>query len=70
MRVRAIAPGFFDLKNNGHPIDIKIGQEFDYPDDRKPGKWFVKVDPAKPSEKPVEPPADPKHGPKAKPTPT
>ncbi|HAT11075.1 MAG TPA: hypothetical protein DCS97_10895 [Planctomycetes bacterium] len=67
MRVRAIAPGFFDINKNGHPVDIKVGQVFDYPDDRKPGKWFVKVEADA-----VSPPAqvDAKHGPKAKTEPT
>lgn len=59
MRVRAIAPGFFDINKDGHPVDIKVGQEFDYPDDRKPGKWFVPVEAAKPA----APPTDPKKTP-------
>jgi hypothetical protein len=63
MRVRAIAPGFFDINKNGHPVDIKVGQVFDYPDDRKPGKWFVKVEADAVDKTP--PPADPKTGPKA-----
>lgn len=62
MRVRAIAPGFFDINKNGHPVDIKVGQVFEYPDDRKPGKWFVKVEAADAGEQ--KPPADPKAGPK------
>lgn len=66
MRVRATAPGFFDINGNGHPIDIKVGQVFEYPDNRKPGAWFVKVEPDAVSQAQAEP-AEPKHGPKAKP---
>lgn len=66
MRVRAIAPGFFDINKNGHPVDIKVGQVFEYPDDRKPGKWFVKVE-AEAVDQKLPAPPEPKHGPKAKP---
>jgi hypothetical protein len=65
MRVRAIAPGFFDIQGNGHPVDIKVGQVFEYPDNRKPGKWFVEVKADAVSQIPAAP-AEPKHGPKAK----
>lgn len=63
MRVRAIAPGFFDINKNGHPVDIRAGQVFEVPDDHPPAKWFAPVDPAKPAEQ--KPPAEQKVGPKA-----
>lgn len=65
MRVRAISPGFFDLNKNGHPIDIKVGQEFDYPEDSKLGAWMVKVEGAPPHPAEVKPPTGGK-GDKAK----
>lgn len=42
MRVRATAPGFFDVNKNGHPIDIPVGREFEVPDGLK-ARWFEPV---------------------------
>lgn len=51
-RVRARLAGFWDIKGDGHPIEIKPGQEFDVPADHKPARWFAPVEPAKPAEPP------------------
>ena len=48
MRVRATLPGFYDIKGDGHPVEIKPGQEFDVPAGHKPARWFKPV-PAAPS---------------------
>lgn len=56
-RVRANKLGFFDIKGDGHPVEIKPGQVFDVPADLKPAKWFdpvepPKAEPPKPADKP------------------
>lgn len=63
MRVRAIAPGFFDINKNGHPVDIKVGQVFEVPDGHKPSKWFVPADPPKADGKGEPPAGEPKKTP-------
>lgn len=55
MRVRATAPGFFDVNKNGHPIDIPVGREFDVPEGLK-ARWFEPVAVTK-SAAPANPPA-------------
>lgn len=59
MRVRATAPGFYDLNKNGHPIDIPVGREFDIPDEAKLGLWMEKVTEKQPHPAEVKPPTGP-----------
>lgn len=64
MQVRAKTTGFFDLRGDKHPREIKPGTVFEVPDNTKLGRWLEKVDPAKSvADKPVE--SEQKTGPKA-----